>query len=250
MTTRTTFPAAAGLRVMAPLLALALSACGGGGSETPEEDGLPMAARIGVGPACEPVRIQQFGDSTQAGYVGATGKIGARNPGTILQRLLDARFGVGRTIVTNHGVGGAVVQDMIDGTGLGGPAATWPVPFTGHIAVVNHGINDATHGTPLYAYQSVLEHLHDMLPVGTTLIYQTPHRVKVHDVLPYAVTMRNVAVARGATMANVFTFTNTLPSWFSYLPDWAHPTEDGYELVTTKVIFPAVAKHVAERTCE
>jgi lysophospholipase L1-like esterase len=232
------------------LLALTLAGCGGGGSDVASEDeGLPMAAVIGVGPDCKPVEIDLFGDSTQAGYVGSTGKIGARNPGTVLQRLLDARFGVGRTIVRNHGVGGTVVQDMIDGTGLGGPEATWPVPFTGHIAVVNHGINDTTHGTPLYAYTAVLEHLHDMLPVGATLIYQTPHRVKVWDVKPYAVAMRNVAVARGAPMANAYTFTATLASWLSYLPDWAHPTEDGYELVTTKVVYPVVAAQVATRTC-
>jgi lysophospholipase L1-like esterase len=231
------------------VLAAVLTACGGGGSDTTPEEGFEGSTVIGVGPNCEPVHVQLFGDSTMDGYVGATGKIGARNPGTVLQELLDARFGMGRVLVTNHGVGGSTLVELAGGHN-GFNDKPWPSMFTGHIAVVNHGINDTTHGTPLDAYGYLLEHMHDVRPLGTTLIFQTPHRVKVHNVEPYAVRMRDVAVAKGAPLSNVYTFTKTLANWFSYLPDWAHPTEDGYELVTTKILFPVVAAQVAQRTCK
>ena len=87
-----------------------LTACGGGGtSDSPSVACVPATA----------VRVQLFGDSTQAGYstnADATSTVVAHNAAAELQAFFSAPYGAGAVIVASRAGGGTTAKGPVAGT--------------------------------------------------------------------------------------------------------------------------------------
>lgn len=197
---------------------LALVACGGGGTSDPQ----PATPCVQMAQ----VRVQLFGDSTMEGWDGATGAYAVRTPTSELQDALDARFGRGTTLVTSRAMSGTTARQLVAGTD--GRNQPWPRSVDAEIVVVNHGINDATHGDDLATYKAALAAI-VANPGGARLIFETPNAVRGADLAPFAQAMRDT----GTPIADTF----TLPV---ELGDWAHPTQAGYIKIVRDSLAPAV----------
>jgi len=225
----------------AAALCLMLAACGGGGSS-----GAPVSAPVSQAPKCTPlavVKIQLFGDSTQAGYDSETHTDSVNAPPIVLQRLMDARFGAGKVAVESRAVWGTTTVDLVNGTdGLNKP---WPGSVNADITVVNMGINDMRLGVTLADYTANLR------KIGVT-VYETPN--PVHDVdwmrpgFPEA--MRAVAAEKGAPVADVYNYVSNLPNWQTYVADGVHPNAPLYALIVTNVLQPKLEPMVAKLLCQ
>lgn len=213
-----------GLRYLFVTLAVVLSAC----------DGEQAAQNTCTAPT--PVTVQLFGDSTQTGY----GVSPSSSPPVLLQRAMDARFGPGAVHVEGRGVAGTTSGDLVSSSdGLN----QWPASATAHIVVVNHGINDMSHGTPLAEYADNLRQL-------DATVYETPNPVLGFWYDPaYSETMRTVAKERGAVIADVDELMRTKD--FSTLTnDLIHPNAKGYEVIVDEVLMPTLVPLVKEWRCE
>lgn len=229
------------------LVAIALACAalvGGCGGEV-----LPLPALEPLSPlACTStdatVRVQLYGDSTQAGTVSGRGRR-ERTPAIWLQADMDALFGTGAVVVEDRAVPSTTARQLLDGTdGKNGP---WPTSVVADIAVVNHGINDAGHGASTDEYKARLEAL---LIAPARVVLETPNPTKDFDMEPYAGAMREVAAARGAPLADTFTFVASLPGGgTSYLSDWAHPTEDLYGHIVRYSLVPTLVPLVSAKRC-
>jgi len=222
--------------------ALILTACGGGGGDAPSP-----------APTCTPVqqvRIQLFGDSTQAGYDGSNNQIGPNNPTSALQAELDLRYGRGVTFVISSAMGGTTSQELLAGTD--GKNPPWPKSVTSNIVVINHGINDATHygGARFSEYGKTLETLVNLLPPDVTLIFETPNIVKGWDLVPYAQELRNVAARHGLRIADTYAYTSSLPDWNTLIPDWAHPSDALYAMIVKNSLAPVVIAETDKLLCK
>lgn len=217
------------------MCSLILFGCGGGSN--PQESLTP----------CEPkstVRVQLFGDSTQEGYVGATGVVADRSPAKLLQSAMDARFGVGTVVVDARAVQGTTAVELVAGRdGLNLP---WPGSLAAEIVVINHGINDMTHHGDSAAYRAALD---TIAGSGARVVFETPNVVKHYDVAPWAQAMRSVAAHHGAAVADVHDYTSSLTDWQSLIPDWAHPSEKLYAMISADVLVPAVTAAVKAEMC-
>lgn len=217
---------------IAALAAAALTACGGGGTSELPNSG-PLDAPCAP---VEQVRVQLFGDSTQAGADGSTGGYATLTPAVNLQAAMDARYGRGKSLVTLRAVGGTSAVELVAGTdGMNQP---WPESVDADIVVVNHGINDVWKHGDMDAYRAALETLSD---APATVIFETPNIIHgMYDVGPFAQTMREVAQARGVPVADVYAYTAAMPDYATRIPDWAHPVEALYVDIVRDVLAPAV----------
>jgi lysophospholipase L1-like esterase len=236
-------PEPSGLACVA--LGIVLTACGGGGTSEPEAAPVTQQATQ----ACvSTVRVQLFGDSTQAGWSAEQWGIVQNRPAVVLQSEMDAAFGAGVVKVQDRAVSSTTLAEMM--AGADGLNAPWPGSVDADIVVVNHGINDATRygGAGLPEYQSRLDALAARLPAGTQLVLQTSNPVTGWDLAPYAQAMREVAAQRGAVVADTFGYVSNLPGT-GHLSDWAHPTQAMYSLIARHSLAPAVAPLVRARVC-
>ena len=232
--------APARLAVMAAACAV-LVACGGEALTLPPLEPLSPLACTSTGAT---VRMQLYGDSTQAGTAAGRGLRG-RTPAIWLQADMDALFGAGAVVVEDRAVPSTTARQLLDGTdGENGP---WPTSVDADIAVVNHGINDAGHGATTDEYKARLEAL---LVAPARVVLETPNPTKGFDMEPYAKAMREVAAARGAPLADTFTYVAELPGGgTSYLSDWAHPTEDLYGHIVRYALVPTLTPLVRAKRC-
>ena len=181
----------------------------------------------------KPVRIQLFGDSTQFGYDGKTGKQTAHPPVAVLQSLMDARFGAGAVIVTERAVPGSSSAQLLAGTD--GRNRPWPQEVDADIVVVNHALNDADTKVPLSKYAAQLRQLHPT-------VYETPNPVTIGWPSPrYARVMRQVAAEQHAPVADVETWMRAQPHWQRHLPDGLHPDDATYGQIVRQVLMPTLA---------
>jgi lysophospholipase L1-like esterase len=100
---------------------------------------LAWSCAIAVLVACKtaapgPVRIQLFGDSTQWGYDPTTERPVAQPPVALLQAAMDARFGVGRVLVTERAAPGTTSSDLV--AGKDDRNRPWPREVNADIVVV------------------------------------------------------------------------------------------------------------------
>ena len=180
----------------------------------------------------KPVRIQLFGDSTQFGYDGKTGKQTAHPPAVVLQSLMDERFGVGAVIVTERAVPGSASAQLLAGTD--GRNRPWPQEVDADIVVVNHALNDADTKVPLQKYAEQLRRLHPT-------VYETPNPVTIGWPSPkYARVMRQVAAEQHAPVADVETWMRAQPHWQRHLTDRLHPDDATYGEIVRQVLMPAL----------
>jgi lysophospholipase L1-like esterase len=233
----------------AAALCLMLAACGGGGSSAPAT--VAQSAPIQSAPAkCTPVavvKIQLFGDSTMVGIDGATRNVAPSAPGAALQSAMDRQFGMGSVTVEVRAVSGTSSVELMAGTD--GENKPWPGSVAADIIVVNHGINDAVHSTPIDAYKKNLTAFAKAGPV-TLLETPIPNFGVPWDVQPYAAAMRDVAASTGAKVIDTNAYFLGLANWQSYLPDGVHPVNEGYGLITANALIPAVAPAVAKLKCQ
>lgn len=195
---------------------------------------LLAAAALAAAPAraARPVRIQLFGDSTQWGYDGPTGRQVPHPPAQVLQALMDARFGAGRVTVTERAVPGTTAGELLAGTD--GRNRPWPQEVDADIVVVNHALNDAGTHVPLQRYAAALARLH-------ATVYETPNPVTVAwDWAPYADAMRHVAADQHAAVADVARWMLARPRWQASLTDGVHPDDATYGAIVREVLMPAL----------
>ena len=200
------------LRKSAFLLAVVLSACGGGAGVSPDADGLALKPCTSTGT----VRIQLFGDSTQWEQFGA------------VQAWMDDRYGAGLVKVSNLGASGTTAADF--------PASQVEA---GAITVVNYGINDSRQTIP-----SVAIYKERLRKINAT-IYESPS--PPFDT--YASSMREVAAERGAVLLDVSARVRAQPGWIKQIHDGVHPNEFLYTWITHQVVGPALAAMVEDRLC-
>ena len=218
-------------------LAALLSACGGGSGPKSTSVCVPL----------DHVRIQLFGDSTQAGYDGGTLTLATITPAIALQAALDAEFGAEVTHVTVRAVPGTNSTQLLAGTdGLNQP---WPRSVDADIVVINHGINDLISYSDVARYQRTLRQLAVSSSARVT-IFETPNIVKGWNVGLYADAMREVAAEVGAPVADTYDYTASLPNWQTLIADWAHPNAELYQEITSHVVGPIVASQVRALKCK
>lgn len=221
-----------------------LSACGGGGDG---DDGETVSAKPCAGTTT--AKVQLYGDSTQEGFVGASGTLAVNTPTVALQAAADARYGAGRLSVTSRARTGSTSQGLLAGTDDRNFA--WPDPVDADVVVMNHGRNDRVHFglERLPEYAPTLQKLIDLTPKGTVMIFETPNWAGAYDLAPYAAVMRQVAANNGVAVADVFAYTEALPDRVAQIPDLAHPSDALYKAFVTGVVAPAVFKVTDQILC-
>lgn len=180
---------------------------------------------------CSPrtVSVALVGDSTLYGFLVSTGGQAADNPGVRLQHDMDAKFGAGAVVVTNHAVSGTTSSQA--------------PKVAADVVVTNYGINDAHLGVPVADYVAYMH------TIGATLI-ETPNPTwgtvygRIDDA-PYAAAGRTL----GLPVADTHRYMLARANWQDLLPDGVHPTEAGYADIVDNVLAPAVAKQVSPLRC-
>jgi len=214
---------------------MSLAACGGGGADP----SIPPAEP--AGPPCKAtVTVQLYGDSTQwLAFEGGE-----------LQGVLDARFGAGRVKIVDQAVPGTTSQQLVDGTdGLNSP---WPENLDADIAIVNHGINDASHHTPMDAYAANLR----AFAAGdgsARMVLETPNPVASWHTQndAFAAVVREVASDTHTPLADVQAYVLSLPEWVPLLnSDGVHPSPELLGMIAEHVTGPALAPIVESMLCK
>lgn len=226
---------------------VALAGCGGGGSDAPPLPPLPTVQPLSA-TACTPtgtaVRIQLFGDSTQAGAI--AGGMAAKTPTMLLQADMDATFGAGAVLVEDRAASSTSAAQLLAGTD--GKNAPWPQSVAADIVVINHGINDAGRGVLPATYRSQIDQIVAAAPARVVL--ETPNPTRGQDMAPFAQAMREVAATRGATVADTYAYVSSLPEGgLEYLSDWAHPTQELYAHIVRNSLMPALTPLVKAKAC-
>lgn len=204
--------------ILCAALAIALSACGGGGADQPAAS--PAQAPAQGGATCTPrvVTVSLLGDSTMAGQGGR------------IQRAMDEQFGVGATVVTNFAVSGTT-------SGQANRIAA-------DVIVANYGINDGKQGVPVDQYRA------NMLALHPTLIEtQSPVIGPTWPEVDYVSASTSAAADLGVPVADTYAYVRTVPHWQTYVEDGTHPDETMYNWISINVLAPAVAAQVAPLRC-
>lgn len=225
---------------LAVFVGLALTGCGGGAGESPAPSPAPAAT-------CTPhvVTIGLYGDSTQYGITrdtptGEPYRV-TGDPGTLIQAAMDARFGAGAVVVTNHGVSGQDTAQLLAGMQTFG--APWPSGAVEDLALENLGINDISHGRSADDYAANLAQIVN----ARAVIIETP--LPDRNGASYAAQARAVATAAGSPLIDVNAYVSSLPAWSQYTGDGTHPTQAGYNLVENNAVIPALVPMVAALQC-
>ncbi|MEY4560806.1 MAG: hypothetical protein RLZZ618_83 [Pseudomonadota bacterium] len=236
---------------LSTLLSMTLVACGGGGSGDGDTQNTPPPPAASTCTPVPTVRIELYGDSTQAGYQGSDGgqTMAANRPVVALQHAMDLRFGAGTTVVVSKAVGSTTAQTLVSGDGVNAP---WPASISGHIVVINHGLLDMTHyGGPRFAEYALALAKLAVVPPGVQVVFETPNAAVGWDVSFYAQAMREVAAAHHIPVADAYAYHSGMADWQAQLGgDWAHPTDPLYLGIITHTVAPTLAPLVAALRCE
>lgn len=191
------------LKAAALLLALVVSACGGGDPE----------------PSCPPVTVKFYGDSIGRGFAKA------------LQQVADVDRGPGRVLVTNLAVGGTASGQLMDGTdGLNAP---WPSGSAADVIFVNHGHNDRSRNVPASRFKKNIE---SFVEFGAIVLTPIPVKWRQDEGSPYLAITR---AQPGMIDVNAWA-SGRGASWFAHLPDGTHPDPMISRAVARTLILPRV----------
>jgi lysophospholipase L1-like esterase len=196
----------------------ALVGCGGGGgggdAEAPAT-GLQLSAGT---------VIDVYGDSTVAGWDGATRTYIAQTASKVLADLTGAT-------VNNFGVSGAEADDRLPDW-----AATMAASRA-DIVVLAYGMNDASR-CDAGRFTDNMRALVDGVPAGRRVVLQTPNyawetgsvdAAKVVCVRQFAQVVRDIAASHGIPVIDVYALTEPLVAATpALMPDGNHPTEALY----------------------
>lgn len=228
------------------LIIAALTACGGGGStdSNPQPTAAPPAASAPVTApepaasapaACVPkvVTVGLFGDSSQD-MMGGYG---------FVQANLDARFGVGATVVTNRARGGTNDSQLLAGTdGLN----VWPDSALAYdVVVMNHGLN--SEWLDLETFKRHYR-IFGKLP---NIVFETVNpSLQAWNNPAFAQAVRDVGAEMDVPVADVYAYVQGVPGWQTYFPDEVHPDYVMLSMIARDVILPAIKPMVAKLRCE
>jgi lysophospholipase L1-like esterase len=222
------------------VLAVALSACGGGGSGA---DGPATKAQAPT----KTVLIESYGDSTMRGCTPQEGSPAVEfcltagyaeaphNEPTTLQYLLQQQFGSTVT-VTNMGIGGTTITDLLNGTNhVDQPWAQRMATSKANIVIIGDGINDAfVQGiTPDQFAMQVDQAISIAKASGKTVLIETANPIgNNHNEVLAGLVAAQIATANkwGVTIIDEFGYLSSQPNWLSMLPDNIHPSDSGYEI--------------------
>lgn len=202
-------------------LTVLLSACGGGGG-----GGAPSAAPA---PVLKPL-IETYGDSTMAGWDGATMNYISETAPKIMGDLLAID-------VVNQGKSSAQVDDY---------SATWAATMASSLAtvvIVGWGNNDAVNHCDSIHFDLQMKSLIAATPKSKQLVLQTPNYVGAAGVggmtarnegcvRAFAAVTRGLAAVYGLRLIDAYALTEPLvKADQSLLPDGRHPTAALYKLI-------------------
>ena len=228
---------------LAVTVLIAIGACGGEWHPPPLESLQPLGAATCAATGAT-VRIQLFGDSTQAGSIGY--EMAAKTPAVWLQADMDALFGAGKVAVDDRAASSTTSSQLLYGTD--GRNSPWPQSVAAEIVVINHGINDAGHGVGIADYKTLLAMLIDASPA--LVVLETPNPTSRSYIGEFVQAMREVAAERGAPLADTYAYMSGLPGGGTdYLSDWAHPTEELYGHIVRYSLVPTLTPLVRARLC-
>lgn len=203
---------------------------------------LPALGRVECRRTAKVVKIQLFGDSTQAGAT-RSGFVD-RSPARLLQGHMDFMFGPGIVVVEDRAASGTTLHQLINGQD--GRNELWPRSVEADIVVVNHGINDLTHGESEETYKADLGRLR---LTSATLVLETPNPIREPGIESRVQTMRAIARELRVPLADAYAAVVAVPNWSAYLSDWAHPTQALYEYIVRVSLIPVLVPLVKEMGC-
>ena len=219
-------------------LALVVSACGGGGS-----DSVPAVINP---PNCTPtVAVNLYGDSTMLGIIvrpdGTYYTSTTNAPDIVLRELLDRRFGAGKVVVTNYGVGGEILATFL----------SRGKPMEG-ISLSNYGINDRGMND-LPAFEANLRKISPTFyvtpnPLNAHLDWWVGDEPKTYE--SYVQAVRAAGAERNIPVIDVYTWLLSQADWRLQLDAAGiHPSEALYRRLTTELYYPAIEQQVVKRLC-
>jgi lysophospholipase L1-like esterase len=221
------------------LLALTLSACGGGGSDSPaasDPPSNPPPSNASPGTTTPPPSnpapqtlssvaqiVDYYGDSTIRGYQSGTGAQVAKSAP---QAFAEALSSSPAQQVNNLGVDGQTACQLFNGTDWAGTMAS----SNATVVILNHGINDATTGLPLSDYRSCLTDLaRAAKSAGKRVIFETPNPIDSGGLENYVSAMK--AVATQENLPIIDQYENLIQSGRpirEICPDGTHPSDAVY----------------------
>jgi lysophospholipase L1-like esterase len=219
-----------------------LGACGGGGGNSPAQIASATA------PAPKAVLIDAEGDSTMCGYRIANG-VGTClydvSPPTVLQYLLQQKFGT-TVAVQNNGAPGTIINQDLNGSSIA-PLATRLASSTARIVEENFGLNDAVNSTPAQFRVDLNAWIDTVQAMGKTPVLEEPNPTSFASPALDAIVavIDDVAQQRGVALVRQYANIRTLPNWQAMLTDGVHPNDQLYAIKAQReaeVLMPIVSK--------
>lgn len=202
---------------------------------------------IGCQPHPKIIAIDMYGDSTMAACAvspGAKPQVGCpanyeASPNSsfaYLRRMLTEKFG-SQVVVTNLGVGGARLIQVIDGDsemhGLEIPYAKRLAQSDARIVVENFGIND--YGKDLAIFErSLIAFIDETRAAGKIPVVEEPNPIGAppfDGALDHIVALIDqICAERNVTVIPQYRPIKALPEWHSLLADGIHPGDALYKI--------------------
>lgn len=226
----------------------ALSACGGGGGSP------PATSSTAPEPKAVSAIVNTWGDSTMAGYMKTAPNTFSVTdlPAIDLQSALQAKLGVGVTVITNA-VPGSTLAQALSGNNVAYQQSLAQI-LAAHpeykVVVANYGINDRITVTPDEFRQQLIQFVATVQSAGRQPVLEEPNPLcdptappaqnvelatpgsTTPAILPYALAVDSVAVAYNIPLVQTYFLDKFLPNWCSLLSDGeVHP---GPELARTE----------------
>jgi lysophospholipase L1-like esterase len=234
-----TFPALA--------LACALTACGGGGGDSPAAPARTAATATSTTtvtpstptpPSAPPLAsvsqvIEYYGDSTIWGWATGSNGVQVNKPAPLA--FAEAFPASPHQEVRNEGVSGTTACTLLTGDGKHAEWNGQMANSTATAVIINHAINDAKPGTgeSVSAYKACLLSLVQIAKAkGKRVILETPNPVSGFTGLEnYVAAMKDVAAQEQVSLIDQFKYLTDYLNGrdtAEITPDGLHPTNDVY----------------------
>jgi lysophospholipase L1-like esterase len=194
------------------------------------------------------IAIDAEGDSTMCGYR-ITNGIGVCRPAvappTVLQGLLQQKFG-NTVTVQGNGVPGTIINQDLNGSSIA-PLATRLAASSAKIVLEDFGINDSARATPLSFRADLNVWIDTVQAMGKIPVLEEPNPTSfTNPALDQIVAViDDVAQLRSIALVQQYSYIKSLPDWQTMLADGVHPTDALYAIKGQReavVLEPIVAK--------